>query len=407
MRIAVYENLPPGGALRSSYELGRELVARGHEIDVFRLSTLPDKGPFDLAPAVHSVKVTPYRPLFGVLDSRIRGLHLAPRSYTLFGPLRRAHRRVAAAIRAGGYDVVLAHNDAFTQGPYVLRWLQGVPTVYYCQEPPRVATERAIRDAHRGNLSRSARFVSELRLLEDKLVLGRLAREDYESATSAQVIVVNSTYSRERIWAAYARDAVVCYLGIDATHFVPDNPAKPRRREVISVGVPVTTKGHEKIVEALGLLKPESRPALRMILPVRNGTERIEELARARNVELLIDTGLDEAAVVDRYRRALMTVCAARLEPFGLTPIESMGCGTPVVAINEAGYRESVVDGITGLLVEPDPASIAKGIARLAEDPELLTVLGAAGRADVVERWTWKRSADQLEGILEDARRRP
>jgi glycosyltransferase involved in cell wall biosynthesis len=101
-----------------------------------------------------------------------------------------------------------------------------------------------------------------------------------------------------------------------------------------------------------------------------------------------------------------MTVCAARLEPFGLTPIESMGCGTPVVAINEAGYRESVVDGITGLLVEPDPASIAKGIARLAGDPELLTVLGAAGRADVVERWTWKRSADQLQGILEDARRR-
>src|SRR5207302_932643 len=52
MRIADYENLPPGGALRASFELGRQLLQRGHTLDLFRLSTYAEKGPFDLAPLV-------------------------------------------------------------------------------------------------------------------------------------------------------------------------------------------------------------------------------------------------------------------------------------------------------------------------------------------------------------------
>jgi glycosyltransferase involved in cell wall biosynthesis len=142
-----------------------------------------------------------------------------------------------------------------------------------------------------------------------------------------------------------------------------------------------------------------------MILPVRAGTGHVEQLARARNVELVVDTGLDEAAVVERYQMALMTVCAARLEPFGLTSIESMGSGTPVVAINEAGFRESVVDGITGLLVDPDAVSLASGIGRLVSNPALIDKMGVAGREEVLSRWTWKRTADQLEQILQDASR--
>jgi glycosyltransferase involved in cell wall biosynthesis len=405
MRIAVFENLPPGGALRVSYEVGRELLARGHQLDVFRLSTFANKGPFDLARETPAVRVIPYRPLWGALDARVRDVHLAPRSYTLFGPLRRVHRTLAAQIRAGGYDVVLLHHDALTQAPYALRWLDGVPTVYYCQEPPRFATERAIRDDHRRHLARPPRVIGALRVLEDRFVLDRLAKADYESARHAKVIVVNSTYSRERVWAAYARNAVVCYLGIDPERFAPSEPGLPRHNEVLSVGVPISAKGHALVVEALGRLPLPSRPKLRLILPVRGGTQEIEELAERRQVDLVIDTGLSEADVVERYRMALMTVCAARLEPFGLTSIESMACGTPVVAIDEGGFRESVVEGVTGLLVQPDADALAAAIERLSIDPALAARMGSAGRKEVLQRWTWKRTADQLEDILLGATR--
>ncbi len=140
-----------------------------------------------------------------------------------------------------------------------------------------------------------------------------------------------------------------------------------------------------------------------MILPVRGGTERVEQLARARNVEVGIDTGLDEAGIVERFQMALVTACAARLEPFGLTAIESMGCGTPVVAINEGGFRESVTNGVTGILVEPDAKSLAAGIGKLASDASLAAKMGAAGRLEVLDRLTWKRTTDQLEQILIEA----
>ena len=400
MRIAVFENLPPGGALRAAYEIGRQLVARGHSIHLFRLSVPADKGPFDLAHFSESVHVEPFRPLWGGLNRRLDRMSLAPRSYTLFGPLRRAHRQLASKIRAGAFDAVLLHQDAMTTAPYVLRGLDGLPTVYYCQEPPRFVSERPVLEAHREHLAESPHVVGWARLADDRLALDRLAKADYENARHARTVVVNSVYSRERVWAAYANDAVICYLGIDENRFTRAAEPVARRREVVSVGLPVTAKGHRMVVEALALLPYDMRPALRLILPRHAGTEALERLAKERHVELTVEVSVDEAKFVERFQSALATVCAARLEPFGLTPIESMACGTPVVAIREAGYRESVVDGETGFLVEPDPQAIADGILRLLGDPKLVETMGRRGREEVVRRWTWHRTGDQMEEIL-------
>jgi glycosyltransferase involved in cell wall biosynthesis len=403
LRIAVFENLPTGGALRSAYEIGRQLVARGHSLHLFRLSAPADKGPFDLAPDCASVHVEPFRPLGGALESRLRRMRLAPRSYTLFGPLRRAHHRLAEKIRAGEFDAILLHQDAMTTAPYALEWLDGLPTVYYCQEPPRFVSERSVMKAHREHLAESPHVVGLARMADDRLALDRLAKADYENARHARTLVVNSVYSRERVWAAYALDAVVCYLGIDKNRFTPAAEPAARRREVVSVGLPVSAKGHRMVVEALALVPEGTRPALRVILPRHAGTEAIERLAKELHVELAIQVSVDEDRFAECYRSALATVCAARLEPFGLTPLESMACGTPVVAIREGGYRESVTDGETGFLVEPEPQAIADGILRLAGDPALVENMGKRGREEVVRRWTWHRTGDQMEEILEAA----
>jgi glycosyltransferase involved in cell wall biosynthesis len=401
LRIAVYENLPPGGALRASYEIGRHLLRRGHEIDLYRLSTYTNKGSFDLGPLANQVRTLPFEPLFGSLDGRLREGHLAPRSYTLFGPLQRLHRKLAEQIRTGGYDVVLVHPDAMTHSPYLLRWLGGVPSVYYCQEPPRHASEIAVREAHKRKLGEVPGPVAAIRLLEDRVILDRLVREDMKNVRQAAIIAVNSVYSRERAWAAYARNAMVCYLGIDPELFTPERAKQSRRaHEVLSVGSPVLAKNHDLVVRALATLPRESRPALRVVLPRPGGTESLERLARELDVELTIETGIDEAAMVERYRQALATVCAARLEPFGLTAVESMACGTPVVAIREGGFRESVADGRTGFLVDPDAGHIADAIGSLVADPRLVRRMSVAAREAAVNDWSWDQSAARMEAIL-------
>jgi glycosyltransferase involved in cell wall biosynthesis len=403
MRIAIYENLPLGGARRASYELGRRLCLT-HDVDLYRLSAYAS-GELDLAPNARRVRTVPYRPLWGLLGRRVDAGHLAPRSYTMFGPLKRLHRRLAAEIDGGGYDVVLAHTDAMTQSPYLLRWIGRTPTVYYCQEALRTY-ERSTLDQHRQKLMSSGGLVGRARVVEDRLVLPRWQREDYVSARAAGTIVVNSRYSRERVWAAYARNATVCHLGTDPDLFRPD-PAVRREAEFLSIGLPVEAKGHALAVDALASLAsgPDTagRPRLRVLLPRRDGTERLERQAAHLGVDLVVEVGVTERTLVDRYRSAIATICAARLEPFGLTAIESMSCGTPVIAVREGGYVDSVVHGRTGLLVEPEAGDLAAAMGTMWRDRRRAGEMGRAGREHVLAEWTWDASACRLESILRAA----
>ncbi len=376
-------------------------LAKTHQVDLYRLSTFASTD-IDLAPQAKQAYVYRFSPMLGLLDARLAQGRLAPRSYTCFGPLKRLHRRVATDITGRGYDVVLAHTDGMTQSPYLLRWLAALPTVYFCQETLRVAHERFLLDEHRRRLRESGPVLGSLRTVEDAWVLRRLAAEDLQNVRRAGTVVVNSRYSRERVWAAYARESVVCYLGVDVNRFTPGD-RNERELEVLSIGAPIHVKGHRTVVEAIGLLPAKSRPRLRVIAPRPAGLSELQAVAGRLGVELVVDVAVDEAGLIRRYRNAMATVCAARLEPFGLTALESMACGTPVVAFREGGFQESVVDGETGMLVEPVVEALAEALGRLCADAGLATKLGHGGRKHVESRWTWERSGAHLDRILRSA----
>jgi len=74
-----------------------------------------------------------------------------------------------------------------------------------------------------------------------------------------------------------------------------------------------------------------------------------------------------------------------------------MACGTPVIAVDEGGYRETVLNGKTGYLLPRDPRIWAERItSSLKNDNELLR-LGAEGRSYVESKWTWKGFLDAVE----------
>jgi len=104
--------------------------------------------------------------------------------------------------------------------------------------------------------------------------------------------------------------------------------------------------------------------------------------------------------VVDLLNRAALLVYCPRLEPFGLAPLEANACGLPVVAVAEGGVRETVLDGVNGLLVEDDPEAVAAGIDRLLTDRTYASRLGTTGRELVSQRWSLSASIDRLEQRL-------
>lgn len=127
----------------------------------------------------------------------------------------------------------------------------------------------------------------------------------------------------------------------------------------------------------------------------------LEALSRELGVAVRFKQRIPDEELLRLYNGALLTVYAPVMEPFGLVPLESMACGTPVLGVREGGVRETVLHGETGWLTERDAHEFAEALRMLLHDEALRRSLGARGPAYVRERWSWERSVACLEGHLE------
>jgi glycosyltransferase involved in cell wall biosynthesis len=108
---------------------------------------------------------------------------------------------------------------------------------------------------------------------------------------------------------------------------------------------------------------------------------------------------LSQAELLDEYARALCVVCPAFDEDFGLTCLEGMACGKPVIACRDGGgYLELIEDGVDGFLVEPTGPAIAAAIEQF-RDVDLARAMGERGRQKA-RAFTWTRAIDQVEQAL-------
>ncbi len=104
--------------------------------------------------------------------------------------------------------------------------------------------------------------------------------------------------------------------------------------------------------------------------------------------------------LLDHYRTAAMLVNPSLSESFGMSLVEAMAAGCPVIGTTAGGMPEVVDDGVTGLLVSPaDTAALTAAIETLLADPGLRERMGVAGRARVAERFTWDTIADSVSDV--------
>ena len=122
-----------------------------------------------------------------------------------------------------------------------------------------------------------------------------------------------------------------------------------------------------------------------------------------------------DESLPDLYRSADLLLLLGRdslveggAEGFGIVCLEAAACGLPVVAGRSGGLPDAVADGVTGILVDPhDPGAAAEAIVSLLADPARAHRLGAAGRARVLERFTWEKMATEARRIFGEAARVP
>jgi len=391
VRAALVHLLPPGGGLRAM----TELVERTSDMVSYDQFTL-DLGSWDRYPADAATRLnaavsrTVTEPLR--LPAALGRLGRASEPL-LWRAVIAAERRLAQRIEAGGYDLVVAHNNRYFGASTVLGHLD-TPTLFYAQEPRRQGYEYDL---------------DPVRILDRRhgaaAMLGRAAlgsmnswlrTVDITSARAATRILCNSAYSAEAIARAYGRTGHVSPLGVDLDGFTLSTGS--RSDHVVSVGAVVPAKGHALVIEALALLDVAERPAL--VIPHErvdsSYRDELVALAAQHQVRLDLRYAVSDAELNHLYGTALATVCAAHLEPLGLSVYESLATGTPVVAVNEGGFRESVRPGMTGLLVRRDAEALAAGLKQVVDDPAMFDP--ATLRQAALDGHSWDDSVREYLG---------
>jgi glycosyltransferase involved in cell wall biosynthesis len=103
-------------------------------------------------------------------------------------------------------------------------------------------------------------------------------------------------------------------------------------------------------------------------------------------------------------RSADVVLSTCSYDPAGLTSLEAMACGKPVVAPPTGGHADAVVDGTTGILIPPgQPALLAHRIRQLLAHPMLMEAYGVAAADRAQSRYSWDRIATETVAVYDGA----
>ncbi|HKG92715.1 MAG TPA: glycosyltransferase family 4 protein [Gemmatimonadaceae bacterium] len=198
----------------------------------------------------------------------------------------------------------------------------------------------------------------------------------------------------------------VVYCGIDTERYTPEPAAREPRPLFAYLGRLKRYKGVDVVIRAFHRLQNQDatleiagtgdhRPALERLVDSLDLRGRVTFLGF-----------ISEEEKLRLLRRAWALLFASPKEGWGITNLEAAACGTPVVASDSPGIRESVRHGETGYLVpHGDADAMAAAVGRIAADPALVASLGERGRR-FAEGFTWERAAAEtlayLEEIVED-----
>jgi phosphatidylinositol alpha-1,6-mannosyltransferase len=205
--------------------------------------------------------------------------------------------------------------------------------------------------------------------------------------------------------------------GTDPGVFYPAD-ATPLRRSLglenktvlLTVGRLTPHKGIDTTLHALGLLKADFPDLHYLIVGKGPDRDRLERLARAGGIteQVHFVGAVPPRELPEYYNACDAFIMASRLdgadvEGFGIAFLEAAACGKPVIGGRSGGTEDAVLEGETGLLVDPgDVRAVADSIRTLLEDPEASERLGKNGRAHVMDTANWDSVADRIYCILQD-----
>lgn len=404
MRIALlsYRSRPHcGGQGVYVRHLSRELVALGHDVEVFsgqpypeldpgvRLTKLPSLDLYREPDPFRTPRPSEFRDAVDVLE--VATMYTAGFPEPLTFSLRAA--RVLKR-RRNDFDVV---HDNQTLGYGILDIARsGLPVVETIHHP--ITHDRRVDMA----AAHGRKKISTWRWYGFLTMQGRVARRMRHvltvSKSSARDIVADFGVSPERI--------EVIPLGVEPEVFQHYQDPRVPGRIVAMASADSPMKGIATLLEAFAKLRTERDIELVLVTRPKPGgrTEQlIDRLSIKDSVRFV--SGLSEAALAELVGSAEIACVPSLYEGFSLPTVEAMACGTPLV-VSRAGAIPEVVgeDGLCADLVTPgDVGELAAALEALLDDPERRHRMGAAGRKRALEKFSWRAVAEATAAAYQRA----
>lgn len=188
----------------------------------------------------------------------------------------------------------------------------------------------------------------------------------------------------------------------------------PKEKVILQVGRMVPRKGVDNVIKALGYMRREHNFKARLLIVGGESDEpdpkmtpeigRLQKIAEAEGgSDLVTFAGRRPRAMLHYYYSAAdVFTTTPWYEPFGITPLESMACGTPVIGSNVGGIKSTVVDGKTGFLVPPnDPVLLGQRILELLRSNKLMMYFKENAIRHVNENYTWMKATHLTANMYE------
>jgi len=371
-------------------ELAVQLANKGYEVDIFtRRDNATDEEIHEFAPGVRVILVSA-GPAKTIPKEELLPLMLSFR------------QEMEQFISRNNLEYEIIHANFFMSGLVAMELKERL-------DLPFVITFHAlghIRSIHQGEMDK---FPAERIELEQLIV------------KNADKIIAECPQDRSDLinyYQAAPEKILTIPCGFNPEHFYPVSKAECRsllglkneERIVLQLGRMVRRKGIDHVIEAFANIDHNKPSRLIIVGGEHADSENDVELNRLK--QLTNDLGItNKVMFVGRknrdelkyfYSAADVFLTVPWYEPFGITPLESMACGTPVIGSRVGGIKHTVIDGVTGYLVDPkDPHSLAVKLNQLLDNEPLIAEMSRNALKHVNQNFTWQQVAAMMAECYE------
>ena len=402
--VALLGGADAGGQNVYIDEVSRNLARRGYAIDVF---TRCD--------SIDAPEIVEWAPGVRIINLQAGSLQPRPKDelWPYMPEFRDAFLRFMVRDEAR-YDLI--HGNFWMSGWVAteLRQRLGIPAVqiFHATGKTKKRHQKKIDTSPGDRIKTELGIVREVDRLIAQCPAERTELINDYHADPGKVVIIPSAVNT-KIFRPVAKAEARHRIGLER-----------EERVIVYIGRMLPRKDIRNIVRALALLKGTfAEPVTLMVVggetvePDAQATPEIGELQRLATelgvAEQVRFIGTRQANELCYYYSASdVMVTTPWYEPYGLTPLEAMACGCPVIGSAVGGLTFTIKEGETGLLVPPrDPAALARALQQLLSQPKLCAKMGKAARQRVEHEFTWSivamRTAALYQTVLAERTHEP